>query len=111
MSIEKFTGKIKKPKKINQVKKGNPLEGFEYHTRPSDLFENGLDYVLNGMKSVAKHFPGHGGVKEDSHIELPIDNRDLSMIWECDLAPFRILIKNNLSAIMMAHIHFKKVDK
>jgi len=56
MSIEKFTGKIKKPKKINQVKKGNPLEGFEYHTRPSDLFENGLDYVLNGMKSVARTF-------------------------------------------------------
>ena len=64
----------------------------------------------NGMNSVAKHFPGHGGVREDSHIELPIDNRDLSMIWECDLAPFRILIKNNLSAIMMAHILFKKVD-
>ena len=54
MSIEKFTGKIKKPKKINQVKKGNPLEGFEYHTRPSDLFENGLDYVLNGIFSKEK---------------------------------------------------------
>ena len=56
MSIEKFTGKIKKPKKINQVKKGNPLEGFEYHIRPSDLFENGLDCVLKRMKNVSRKF-------------------------------------------------------
>ena len=64
----------------------------------------------NGMIAVAKHFPGHGGVNEDSHFQLPIDKRELSSIWECDLLPYRNLIKNNLKAVMMAHVIYEKID-
>jgi beta-N-acetylhexosaminidase len=62
-----------------------------------------------GMHAIGKHFPGHGGVKEDSHITLPVDHRTLEELKQQDLAPF-IALKNDLAGIMSAHIHYPKVD-
>jgi len=64
-----------------------------------------------GMISVGKHFPGHGGVEADSHLELPIDERSLETIEEEDLYPFRHLIENGLEGIMPAHVIYSKVDE
>ena len=41
-----------------------------------------------GMAGVAKHFPGHGAVRADSHVVLPIDRRSL-VDMEADLRPYR----------------------
>ena len=38
-----------------------------------------------GMACVGKHFPGHGSISEDSHIEKPIDQRTLNEIENKDL--------------------------
>jgi beta-N-acetylhexosaminidase len=58
-----------------------------------------------GMKTTAKHFPGHGTVMADSHFELPIDDRSFSEIEKLDLQPFIQLIKNQqIDAIMMSHV-------
>jgi len=62
-----------------------------------------------GMSSTGKHFPGHGGVKEDSHRELPVDERGLKTIEEHDLVPFSRLM-GKLDALMSAHILFSAVD-
>ena len=62
-----------------------------------------------GMACVGKHFPGHGSISEDSHIEKPIDQRTLNEIENKDLIPFKELI-NNLDGIMTAHILFSEVD-
>ncbi len=65
---------------------------------------------LAGMAATGKHFPGHGGVVEDSHLELPVDNRSLDEIWDKDLLPFRRL-SADLDAVMAAHIQFPRVDE
>lgn len=64
-----------------------------------------------GMKVVAKHFPGHGHVSEDSHKTLPIDQRPLAAIEAEDLLPFRYLIQKKLvDAVMPAHVLYPSAD-
>ncbi len=64
-----------------------------------------------GMVSVGKHYPGHGGVREDSHLALPVDKRSLDEIWNQDIRPFRHLIDNGLAGIMPAHVIYEQVDE
>ena len=70
-------------------------------------FINGMNEA--GMQATGKHFPGHGGIFEDSHISEPIDTRSYEKLLEIDLKPF-IELKNNLGALMTAHITFPKID-
>lgn len=62
-----------------------------------------------GMAVTGKHFPGHGGVKADSHLELPIDKRDMQTLDNRDLRPFADLT-DKLDAVMTAHIVYSEVD-
>jgi beta-N-acetylhexosaminidase len=64
-----------------------------------------------GMAATVKHFPGHGSVALDSHLELPIDQRSWQEIEESDLQPFLYFIQHNIPAIMTAHILFPQIDK
>ena len=59
-----------------------------------------------GMGSCGKHFPGHGFVIPDSHVELPVDPRSLEAIQE-DLIPYRNLA---LDAVMAAHVIYECFD-
>lgn len=63
-----------------------------------------------GMASVGKHFPGHGGVVEDSHLELPADPRPFADIEMEDLVPFARLVRHGLEAVMPAHVVYPQVD-
>lgn len=62
-----------------------------------------------GMAAVAKHFPGHGSVREDSHLELPVDTRSLADIRNEDLLPFERMIHYGVAAVMAAHIVYPEV--
>ena len=59
-----------------------------------------------GMGTCGKHFPGHGYVIPDSHVELPVDERPLEAMAE-DLQPYRQL---PLDAVMAAHVIYHCLD-
>jgi beta-N-acetylhexosaminidase len=61
-----------------------------------------------GMQAIGKHFPGHGFVVKDSHLELPQDSRDLSEIVQKDLLPFEDL-HTQLAGMMTAHVLYQNV--
>jgi len=66
---------------------------------------------LAGMASTGKHFPGHGSVKADSHIALPVDPRSQEAIFDLDIKPFDALIKaKKLDAVMPSHVVYSECD-
>ena len=62
-----------------------------------------------GMANCGKHFPGHGFVKADSHLAVPVDKRSLKAILADDARPYEWL-STALSAVMPAHVVYPKVD-
>ncbi|MER2498546.1 beta-N-acetylhexosaminidase [Vibrio neptunius] len=75
--------------------------------RHSNAYMRGMKAV--GMATTGKHFPGHGGVIADSHLETPYDQRDT--IFEQDMAIFKAQIEAGLlDAMMPAHVVFPHYD-
>jgi len=62
-----------------------------------------------GMANCGKHFPGHGYVKADSHLEIPVDERGLKAILKDDAIPYEWLA-TALASVMPAHVVYRKVD-
>ena len=69
-----------------------------------------LGLKQGGMHAVGKHFPGHGYVQADSHLDIPVDEREFVDIEMCDLIPFRRMVDYGLTAVMPAHVIYAKVD-
>lgn len=65
--------------------------------------------LLAGMANCGKHFPGHGFVRADSHVDVPIDERTLKAILNDDARPYEWL-STSLSSVMPAHVIYPKVD-
>ena len=85
---------------------------FHRNTQAIAELANSLMHGLRkgGMAAVGKHFPGHGFVSADSHVAIPVDERDFDRIAEEDLQPFRRMIDDGLAAIMPAHVIYPQVD-
>ncbi len=85
-----------------------------FHSNPQAIAELAHGLLLGlrqgGMHTVGKHFPGHGFVAADSHLAIPVDEREFVDIEFCDLIPFRQMINFGLTAVMPAHVIYPKVD-
>ncbi len=62
-----------------------------------------------GMSNCGKHFPGHGWVKADSHLELPVDERPYERLLFADLKPYSWL-GTALDSVMAAHVLYEAID-
>ncbi len=84
------------------------------HADPVVASELGLAYMrgmrMAGMAATIKHFPGHGSVLEDTHVETATDPRNLDEMRRSDLIPFADAIDAGAEAVMMAHVVYPAVD-
>lgn len=84
-----------------------------FHTDPQVVAILAEQFILGmqaaGMAATGKHFPGHGAVTADSHVDLPVDKRDVQTILNVDGVPFEKLA-HLLGGIMPAHVVFEQAD-
>lgn len=64
----------------------------------------------NGLLVSAKHFPGHGDTGIDSHYSLPVIQHDLERLEKVELYPFKEMIRNGLTGVMIAHLSIPALD-
>ncbi len=85
---------------------------FHRDPRVVTLLAKSLNHGLReaGMANCGKHFPGHGFAAADSHVAIPVDERELAAILADDAAPYDWL-GMSLSAVMPAHVIYPKFDK
>ncbi|WP_264795206.1 glycoside hydrolase family 3 N-terminal domain-containing protein [Arthrobacter mangrovi] len=65
--------------------------------------------LLEGFESAGvlpsvKHFPGHGSVTTDSHLDLPVQDAPLAELEARDWKPFQAAIDAGAPVMMMGHI-------
>lgn len=64
----------------------------------------------NGVLASAKHFPGHGDVSVDSHLDLPVINKTTAQLDSLELYPFKALINEGAASVMVAHLYIPAID-
>ena len=64
----------------------------------------------NGVMACAKHFPGHGDVAVDSHLDLPVINKTRAQLESLELYPFREIFKAGVGSVMIAHLYIPSID-
>ena len=95
----------------------NPIIGNRsYSQNPDEVIKfasiAAKTYLENSIIPVGKHFPGHGDTAVDSHKAMPVVSLEIDELENIHIKPFKSLIKNNLlSAIMVAHVHYKAFEE
>lgn len=64
----------------------------------------------NGVMACAKHFPGHGDVAVDSHLDLPIVKKNKQELEKLELYPFKQLIAAGIKSVMVAHLSIPALE-
>jgi beta-N-acetylhexosaminidase len=63
-----------------------------------------------GVMACAKHFPGHGDVAVDSHLDLPVINKTVPGLDTLELYPFKEMFKAGVGSVMIAHLYIPSID-
>jgi beta-N-acetylhexosaminidase len=100
---------------VLDLARGNVIIGERaFAADPAIVSALGLAYVrsmrLAGMAATIKHFPGHGSVREDTHVESAVDLRTLAELRASDLIPFADALAAGAEAVMMGHVAYPAVD-
>ena len=74
----------------------------------------GIEYMKGmqdaGIMACAKHFPGHGDVAVDSHLDLPVIKKSLAQLDSLELYPFKEIFKAGVGSVMIAHLYIPSID-
>ena len=76
--------------------------------RHTAAFVSGLQGA--GVAACAKHFPGHGAVAVDSHLDLPTVDAPAAALADRELVPFRAAIDAGVAAVMPGHLLVPALD-
>ncbi len=89
---------------------GNRSFGEDRHnvTQKASAFMKGMQSA--GVLANAKHFPGHGDTDQDSHKTLPTISFNEKRIDSVELYPYKKLIKEGLSSVMVAHLNVPSLE-
>ncbi|WP_341720266.1 glycoside hydrolase family 3 N-terminal domain-containing protein [Micromonospora sp. FIMYZ51] len=63
-----------------------------------------------GVAACAKHFPGHGDTRVDSHHDLPRITADRQRLHAVELGPFRAAVAAGVQAVMTGHLLVPALD-
>ena len=66
--------------------------------------------TAGGVLATVKHYPGHGNVRTDSHLDLPVNDTDPALLEDTEFLPFREAFRRGAPAVMSCHIRFPKLD-
>jgi len=83
-------------------------EDRENVTEKAAAFMQGMHDA--GVLSSAKHFPGHGDTDTDSHKALPTLDFDLKRLDSIEIYPYKRLIKDGVSSVMVAHLNVPALE-
>jgi beta-glucosidase-like glycosyl hydrolase/CubicO group peptidase (beta-lactamase class C family) len=64
----------------------------------------------NNVMACAKHFPGHGDVAVDSHLDLPVISKSYTALDSLELYPFKTLFAEGVGSVMIAHLSIPAID-
>lgn len=93
----------------------NPVIGHRSFGEDKDkVARYGVAYTKGmqdaGIMACAKHFPGHGDVDVDSHLDLPVINKTVAQLDTLELLPFKALFKAGVGSVMIAHLSVPAID-
>ncbi len=93
----------------------NPVIGIRSFGSDPDLVARHVAATVRGLQqsgvaACAKHWPGHGSTRTDSHLVLPVVADDVPTIRARDLPPFAAAVEAGVAAVMTAHIRFPAVS-
>ena len=93
----------------------NPVIGYRSFGEDKEKVSRfGVAYMKGmqdaGIMACAKHFPGHGDVDVDSHLDLPVINKSMKELDSMELVPFRAVFDAGIGSVMIAHLSIPAID-
>lgn len=93
----------------------NPVIGVRsFGATPDLVSRHGVAFVRGlqdaGVTGCAKHFPGHGATRTDSHVGLPVVEVDEATWRARDLPPFAAAVAAGVPSVMTAHVVVRPLD-
>lgn len=87
----------------------NPVIGYRaFGENPQQVSQKAITYLqgmqAGGILTCGKHFPGHGDTNIDSHLALPLIEKNLTDLKNNELLTFQAAFEAGLDTLMSGHI-------
>ena len=123
-SLGEFTGRVLRAHGVDvdfapvfdvDAEPTNPVIGPRaFGSDPATVSRLGLAFArgltTGGVVPCAKHFPGHGDTRTDSHLELPRESDARDKLEARDFPPFRAAVADRVPLTMVSHVHYTAFD-